>query len=137
MDALRLEALSRFVTTRASRRMALIGGAAAILEIGARVGRPGAAQDGGTPSASPAASPGATPGLLDVLAGTPVAGADGQLGRLPNFDCCKVACLDVRSGTVIGTFTEPVCQPHPTASNAARAYCGSLGMDEWSVMCMS
>lgn len=69
MKTHRFDEMTRLLATRTHWRGALLGGLAALVGLGARWERPGAAQDAATPDASPAA----TPGLLDILAGTPPA----------------------------------------------------------------
>lgn len=86
MDVRRFDTLTRLFADRSSRRAAVLGGLAAVAGgLGAsRAGRLGLAQEAGSPAASPAASPlaspAASPGPLDLLAGTPAAGAE-LLGR--------------------------------------------------------
>ncbi len=86
MDTHRFDALTKALATRTQRRGALLAGVVAFIGFGVRYGRPGAAQEGGTPSASPAASPAATPGLFDVLSGTP--NVPGALARSAE-GCCR------------------------------------------------
>ena len=77
MNDRRFDALAKALADRCSRRVALAGGiATCFIGLGAGDARlPGLAQDAVSPVASPLATPDASRGPLDLLTGTPEAGA--------------------------------------------------------------